>query len=213
MDSGATNKGALTKGKILKAAMEHASSFGLSNVSIGEVAKRAGMSRTGVISHFENKEHMQIAILKYCEQEFIAEVIKPAYAELAIKNLENLLLKWRNWTDRLEFSSVVGCPFIKAEIEYQDRPSDGIKDFIQGQQKLFIQFIEKLVKRAQEQNAIRVDADASKVAFEIYAIYVGHAVVRKLNSPQAGIDSYTFCINLLVNKYQDDVESKERFHI
>ena len=52
------NKGTKTKQLILETAMEYSSIHGVSSITIGEISKRAELSRTGVISHFKNKEDM-----------------------------------------------------------------------------------------------------------------------------------------------------------
>ena len=69
-------KRALSREKILQKGMEHASRFGLLSVTIGVIAKATRLSRTGVISHFANKEDMQIAILDYTETLFVDQVLK-----------------------------------------------------------------------------------------------------------------------------------------
>ena len=56
-------KGEVTKNKLLHSAMQFSSTYGLNSVTIGKIAEVVNMSRTGVISHFENKEQMQVAIL------------------------------------------------------------------------------------------------------------------------------------------------------
>ena len=52
------NKGERSRQRILKDAMQFSCVYGLSSVTIGEISKMTGMSRTGVISHFNSKEDM-----------------------------------------------------------------------------------------------------------------------------------------------------------
>jgi len=63
---------------ILKQSIIYSSQFGLADIAIGCVSKLCNFSRTGVISHFENKDDMQRAILQYGEELFRERVIKHA---------------------------------------------------------------------------------------------------------------------------------------
>ena len=55
------NKGEGTRQAILEQGMRFGSRHGLIEVTIGSMAKLCGLSRTGLISHFDNKEDMQLA--------------------------------------------------------------------------------------------------------------------------------------------------------
>ena len=57
-------KGDLTRAAILDAALDVASRDGLEGVTIGILADRLDMSKSGVFSHFGSREELLIATLK-----------------------------------------------------------------------------------------------------------------------------------------------------
>ena len=54
---------AQTRERILESALELASTEGLTGLSIGRLADRNGMSKSGLFAHFGSKEELQIAVL------------------------------------------------------------------------------------------------------------------------------------------------------
>lgn len=176
------NKGERSRQRILKDAMQFSCVYGLSSVTIGEISKMTGMSRTGVISHFNSKEDMQIAILKYSENEYRETVVKPAYDEDALAHLNNHFKLWTNWIQRMEFNEAGSCPFIKAIIEYQDREDSEVKSTIKSQQKRLIEYLASIVKRCIDQGHFKKGLDPYDFTFEVYSFYVGHNIAKNLTS-------------------------------
>ncbi|AGL27623.1 hypothetical protein J113_15000 [Mycobacterium tuberculosis CAS/NITR204] len=72
--------GRQTRAQILRAAMDIASVKGLSGLSIGELAGRLGMSKSGLFRHFGAKEQLQLATVEAAVSVFEAEVVAPAMA-------------------------------------------------------------------------------------------------------------------------------------
>ena len=177
------NKSELTRNKILREGMLYAAQFGLLSVTIGEMAKVAKMSRTGVISHFSNKEDMQIAIMVYAEAEFVERVLKPAYSENALENLQQLKYHWLNWMTRIaEDDAALGCPFIKASVEYQERDKSSIRAFMQDQQKRLLEYLGRLIDRCIEQGYLYKTTDKKKFCYEYYSLYLGHCIQQNLGN-------------------------------
>lgn len=174
------NKGERTKNKILRDAMAFASTYGLSSVTIGEISKMTHLSRTGVISHFKDKEDMQISILRYSESQFRENVVEPSRHENALLSLINYFDNWINWVDELGFEKKASCPFIKAMIEYQDREESIVKDYIKRQQNRLIEYMVGLVKSCKEQGHFDKNVDPYSFAFEAYSLYLGHNVAKNL---------------------------------
>lgn len=180
------NKGEQTKDRILHCAMHYVCQHGLTSISIGEIAKRLAMSRTGVISHFADKEDMQIAILRYCESVFIKQVLKPSFSADPVTHLRQHAHNWINWVFRLTQQKQMTCPFVKAVAEFQDKPDCPVKQVITEQQQRTIGYLTELVQRNIEQNVQAEGDTASRVANDIYCFYLGHNISKHLlNDPQA----------------------------
>ena len=195
------SKGERTKIKILKGAMKFASTQGISQITIGEVSKITKMSRTGVISHFESKEDMQISILKYSEKEFIETVIKKSYDDDALKHLRKYFKNWVSWVDRLNFETKASCPFIKAIIDYQDRDECLVLNTIKNQQKELINYIESLFRKCQEQGYFHKDHDPSLFSYQAYSFYLGHNISKNLVTISIANKNLKLSIEELINSY------------
>jgi AcrR family transcriptional regulator len=70
-------KGENTYKTIVEAAMDIASIEGLEGISIGNLASKIGMSKSGLFAHFGSKESLQLAIVDEARKRFFKEVIAP----------------------------------------------------------------------------------------------------------------------------------------
>ena len=70
-------KGVDTKLNILEIGLDVASRLGLEAVTIGDLAKAAKMSKSGLFAHFQSKENLQIELLKYAGEMFSRIVVLP----------------------------------------------------------------------------------------------------------------------------------------
>lgn len=169
-------KGEQTRQHILDRGMLYSSQQGLVDLSIGTMAQLCGMSRTGVISHFKNKEDMQLAILHHAEEQFKTHVLRPSREENPLLNLESLLLRWVDWTHRVYESQSTSCPFIKALVDYEYRTDSAVKALVSDQQRRLIEFMEQLISRAQSQGQMISSANPKTLAVELYSLYVGTTI-------------------------------------
>lgn len=174
------DKGEHTKRRILSAGMDFVCRYGLANISIGKVAKRMNMSRTGVISHFANKADMQIAILQYCESVFISQVIQPSLHLDPVINLRQFYHHWMNWVFTLSQQQSMTCPFVKAVAEFQDRPNCIVKTLICEQQASSLRYIISLVQRCINKNHFKPTLNSEEFALNSLGAYLSHNINRNL---------------------------------
>lgn len=174
------NKGERTKELILNKGMLHSSQYGIADITIGTMANLCELSRTGVISHFKNKDDMQIAILDYSEKQFLEHVLKPSRHESALAQLKSLLILWLDWTERVFQSETTSCPFVKALVEYEHRQDSPVRQHAYAQQQKLLSFLEALITKAQEQGEIKSEYLPADAALEIYSLYVGLSVASPL---------------------------------
>ena len=69
-ESGNPKKGLITKSLILDAALEIASKSGLEGLTIGALADKVNMSKSGVFAHFGSREELQIEVVRAYHQSF-----------------------------------------------------------------------------------------------------------------------------------------------
>ncbi len=196
------NKGERTRLAILKQSIIYSSQFGLADITIGSVSKLCNLSRTGVISHFENKEDMQIAILEYGEQLFRAHVIEPSWREDPLDHVKTLLNKWADWTSDMFDEYQVSCPFIKAVVEFQNRPPSNVRSYTIDQQNRFIAYLTHRIQRCVEHNKLTNKVEAIAIAYELYSLYLGHAITQHTAPINSSDAMFRNSVDRLLTQYQ-----------
>src|ERR1044072_5323684 len=74
-------KGDRTRSRILDEAVELASVNGLGALTIGPLAERLGLSKSGLFAHFRSKEALQVETLDRAAERFRVLVTEPVRAE------------------------------------------------------------------------------------------------------------------------------------
>ena len=72
------SKGEATRAAILDAALAQASEKGFESLTIGALAERAGLSKSGLFAHFGSREELQIAAIDLAAARFAEVVYLPA---------------------------------------------------------------------------------------------------------------------------------------
>ena len=125
-ERGHVRKGDLTRAAILDVALDVASRDGLEGVTIGILADRLDMSKSGVFSHFGSRDELLIEVLKEYETRFLSDILKPALA--LPRGLERLRAILSNWFQKLGQETEHGCLYISGAVEYDDRLIESLKE-------------------------------------------------------------------------------------
>jgi AcrR family transcriptional regulator len=176
-------KGEQTKAAIIEAAIELSASAGLEGLTIGTLADKMAMSKSGVFAHFGSREDLQIAVLKVYEQRFVEQVLMPALKEK--RGLPRLNALVANWLQRTAQEAARGCIWISGASEYDDRPG-AVRAELVGMVNSWQREMTRAISQAAEMGDLPLDTDVSELVFEIYGIIlVLHHDARLLNSPDA----------------------------
>ena len=178
-------RGTETKKVILGEALKIASTHGIQGITIGELAKKVGMSKSGLFAHFENKDNLQLEILRMASEYFVESVMKPAFREE--RGLPRLEALFNNWLIFLNDDLTLpgGSIFISASFELDDRPGV-LKDYVQKSQELLILNIEKAVQIAIDCKHLNSSTDKSDFAWKLYSYVLGfHHFKRMLHNEKA----------------------------
>lgn len=171
------SKGITTKENIIHAAFDFTSRFGLESLSIGELAKLVGMSKSGLFGHFNSKEVLQMKVLDYAADNFVRNVVKPAVkAPRGQERIYALAQHWQKWASS---KLAGGCPIIAATVEYDDRPGK-IRDYLQTLQGEMINTFSRAAKIAVEEGEFKKDLDTEQFAYEFYANMMAFHVFTRL---------------------------------
>jgi AcrR family transcriptional regulator len=162
------SKGAQTRTLILDHAVAHASEVGLEGLSIGSLATRLSLSKSGLFAHFGSKEELQLATLKAAQERFVNKVFLPSMD--APRGLARARALFRNWFDWLDASGQPGgCVILAAAAEFDDRPGL-VHDTLLAGQKELRGAIAKAVRLAIETSELPADTDPWQLAFELFGI-------------------------------------------
>jgi AcrR family transcriptional regulator len=164
-------KGEETRSQILAAAVEQASASGFESLTIGTLAERLGMSKSGLFAHFGSKLDLQMAALDEAARQFTETVYLPAMkAPRGVKRLRTLFDNWVNWPQRANLPG--GCPIDAATREYHHQPGP-MRDAVFERQKQLGRELRKTVQMAIDSGDLRADTDAGQVAYELIGIVLG----------------------------------------
>ena len=165
-------KGEETRAQILAAAVEMASQGGFESLTIGTLAEKTGLSKSGLFAHFGSKVDLQIAALDESARRFTESIFLPALkAPRGLKRLRALFDNWLGWTRRVNIPG--GCPLNAASREYDYRPGP-MRDAVRERQKLVERELAKMVQMAIDAGELAGSADSHQIAFEFISIILGY---------------------------------------
>lgn len=174
-------KGQQTRVSILDAALAMASRDGLEGLTIGTLADRMGMSKSGVFAHFGSREDLQIAVLKQYHHQFEQDVFFPSMGEP--RGLPRLQSLFTRWVERVGREIASGCIYISGAVEYDDRPGpirDQLVDMVGTWQRSLLRATEQAIAEGH----LKPDTDAAQLVFEMYGLVLAlHHDARFIRSP------------------------------
>lgn len=167
-----TTKGQKTRETILEKAVDIASVEGLEGLTVGRLAKEMQMSKSGLFGHFGSKEELQLATISKARTIFIERVIQPAREdeEPGLLRVWHLCDLWLTYMEDDVFSG--GCFYIAASAEFDGRPGP-VRDTVANDMKVWLDYLEIQIEKAQALNQISTEVDPKQLAFEINAFYMG----------------------------------------
>jgi AcrR family transcriptional regulator len=173
-----TSKGEETRSQILAAAAHQASTSGFESLTIGSLAEKTGMSKSGLFAHFGSKLDLQVAALDECARQFTEAVFLPAMkVPRGVKRLKALFENWITWPQRASLPG--GCPIDSASREYDHQPG-AMRDAVMERQRLLDRELSKAVQLAMETGELAEDTDPRQVAFEFLAIILVYYRAKSL---------------------------------
>jgi AcrR family transcriptional regulator len=171
-------KGERTRARILDEALDLASVQGIGGLTIGPLADRLGLSKSGLFAHFQSKEALQVETLERAAELFRRDVTEPLRAiGDRSERLRAFFEAWIDWLDQSSFSG--GCPILSAAIEFDDVPGP-VHDVAAAQfgelQRLIVKFA----------RAAKPGGDADAIAAAVMGLAMSHLVrVRLLGERKA----------------------------
>ena len=170
-------KGDTTRAQVLAVGLDVASELGLEGLTIGTLAARAGLSKSGMYAHFESKEDLQCAVLDLASERFTEAVMMPAFKEpRGLPRLERIFELWMLWeTDDLPG----GCPFVAAASDYDDRAGP-VRDRVVKYLDQMMEALQRAAGMAIDEGHFRGDIDPRAYAFDVWGVILAYAQWARL---------------------------------
>ena len=162
-----SHQGEQTRNRIVNCAMNVASRQGLDALSIGELAKELGMSKSGLFAHFGSKEELQIATIQAAEATFSQAIVHPAKEHpTGLAQLRALLVNYLRYLENCVFPG--GCFFSAVSAEFDDRPGR-VRDRIALSERKWRDLLEAQARAAHDKGELNDGVDPVQLVFELKA--------------------------------------------
>ena len=179
-----TQRSGLTLAAILDTALEMAASDGLESLTVGEVAKRLGLSKSGVFSRIGSREALQKAVVEEYDRRFLQDVFVPAMREP--RGLPRLNAIMRLWLQRARDVEIrTGCLYCAGAFEYDDREGP-LRELLLDGTRRWRAALKRTAIQAIEAGHLKPDTDAEQLVYELDGLFV--ALMREarfLRDPRA----------------------------
>ena len=192
-------KGELTRAAILDVALELASREGLEGLTIGLLADKMNMSKSGVFAHFGSREDLQMEVLKLYHHRFEQEVFFPSVKEA--RGIPRLQAMYARWIKRVSVEIASGCIYISGAVEYDDRPGpirEELVAMVRAWQGALLRCVQQCIDSGQLQDG----TDAEQMVYEMYGLILAlHHDARFLRRP-GSVDRARVGFDRLLENYR-----------
>jgi AcrR family transcriptional regulator len=193
-------KGELTRAAILDVALDLASRDGLEGLTIGLLADKMNMSKSGVFAHFGSREDLQIEVVKLYHRHFEQEVFYPSVKEP--RGLPRLQAMFAGWVKRVSEEIASGCIYISGAVEYDDRPG-AIREELAGMVRTWQGALRRCAVQAIEMAHLRPETDPDQIVYEMYGLILAlHHDARFLKMP-GSVNRAQLGFDRLIQSYQN----------
>ncbi len=199
-------KGEQTRAAILDVALELASRNGLEGLTIGLLADRMNMSKSGVFAHFGSREDLQMEVLKLYHHRFEQEVFFPSVKEP--RGLPRLESMFARWVKRVSVEIASGCIYISGAVEYDDRPGP-IREALVAMVRAWQGALLRAVQQSIDVGALQAGTDPQQLVYEMYGLILAlHHDARFLRVPGALERANRGFVRLIEN-YRNPTQSNQ----
>ena len=177
------SKGAATKAAILDEAIQVTSRDGFAGLTIGSLAERTGMSKSGLFSHFGSMDRLQLQVLQRTQERFVDCVVRPGLATpRGERRVRAVFDNWLHWASEIMPG---GCIFVGAAIEFDERPGE-LRNALVGAERDWLELLATVAGSAAADGDFDPDLDLEQFAFEVHSLMLGyHHASRLMHDPQA----------------------------
>ena len=184
-----TERSELTLAAILDTSLAMAAADGLESLTIGDVAKRLGLSKSGVFSRIGSREALQAAVVDEYARRFLLDVFTPSMREpRGLPRLNAIMRLWMQRARDVEARS--GCLYCAGAFEYDDREGP-LRDLLLSHVQRWRGALKRTAIQAVEAGHLVPDTDIDQLVFELDGLFI--ALMREarfLRDPRAADRSW-----------------------
>jgi AcrR family transcriptional regulator len=174
-----------SRAQTLAHAVQFASVTGLDGLTIGRLADRLGMSKSGLVGRFGSKQQLQLATLDHAVEIFRRTVYEPASgAPAGLDRLDAICDAWVAYLADPPFRG--GCFLTTAMVEFDARTGP-VNEAIRRVMRRWLAVLEHEASTAIASGELPADTDPKDVAFTINALAVGANCDFQLNHNPASL--------------------------
>jgi AcrR family transcriptional regulator len=177
-------KGEQTRLAVLSRAADLAAREGLSTLTLGGLAERTHMSKSGLFAHFRSKKALQLAVLAYARDRFADEVIRPATR--TARGEPRVRALFEHWL-AVSREANAECLFVSASAEFDERPGP-VRDQLVRDHLDCRDSIVQMFRTGVAEGDFRPDADPEQFAHELVGMMLGHFHAHRLIGDPAAAD-------------------------
>ncbi|MGH1564289.1 TetR/AcrR family transcriptional regulator [Mumia sp. DW29H23] len=176
-------RGDATRQKVARYAADQATLHGLDSVSVGQLATATGVSKSGILTVFENREAIQLAAIAEARRVFVAEVVAPVWTvEAGAPRLRALVESWAAYVRRHVFPG--GCFLVTTSAEYGAQQG-GVADAVRALKREWLEVLAS--------DAALAGGDGRKAAFALDAFLAAGSVRHALFEDDAELELAVSC--------------------
>ena len=175
-----------TKDRILAQGVDLLSESGLAQVTVGLLAQRTGMSKSGLFAHFGSKEEVQLGLMEETVRLSTTCFVEPAMQNApGLGRLRALVYGWFGWTGKAGLSG--GCPIAAGLFELDDiAESDPVRQRLLSMEERWRESLVAATREAVAAGELAADLDIDQFVWELCGFYLNHHVSERfLHDPAA----------------------------
>jgi AcrR family transcriptional regulator len=186
----------VTRTHILQAGLDLASSEGLCKITFGSVARRANLSKGGVVANFSHMSDLKRSILDLALDLWSRTCLSgDTGVGSGLPSLMRYLNVWIGWTRRAGLPG--SCPIAQAVVELSFLPGP-VREAAAAAESVWRQALIMLIRDAIDKRHLLPDTDVAQLAWDLFGIYLSHHVsLHSLRDPDADRKAQ-FSVNRIV---------------
>ena len=174
----------VTREHILQVGLNLASTEGLCKITFGSVARRASLSKGGVVGHFSHLSDLKRGILDLALDLWSRTCLRADVdVRSGLPSLVRYLNVWIGWTRRAGLPG--SCPIAQAIVELSFLPGP-VREAAAAAESVWRQTLIRLIRDAIDRRHLLQDIDVAQLAWDLLGIYLSHHVSsHSLRDPDA----------------------------